>query len=758
LDGRPLVVVSNREPYEHRHSGRGIMVHRPASGLAAALDPVLQAVGGTWVAWGSGDADFEVTDHAGHLLVPPQVSAYTLRRVELPDAEVRGYYFGYANQALWPLCHMAPQHVRFEPSQWEAYVAANHRFADATLSEVSAGAIVWVHDYHLALCPRYLRHGRPDLFVMSFWHIPWPEWKVWQICPQRGALLDGLLANDLVGLQHSSDVQHFLECAERELGAKVDREESIVEYGGHSTHVQAFPISVDAAALERTARSPACERWIARLHDQFGLDGRLVAVGVDRLDYTKGIPERLRALEILWHSAPKYRERLVFIQKTAPSRTEITTYRDLQQRVEAEIARINATYGTPHWRPIIHLPQAMPQEGLAALYRMADACIVSSLADGMNLVAKEFVACQVDQQGVLVLSELAGAADELPWAISINPRDARRFATQLQRALELEPEDRRARMKHLRAYVADHDIFRWMTEHLRYARHLLASRVATHPVLESVDRIRSHVRNRSFALLLDFDGTLAPIVSSPDRARLSARTRKTLSVLASRPNTVVAVISGRSLEDIRHRVGLRELIYAGNHGLEIAWRDSLWTLPEAEAARADIAEVSRRLRVRLRRVAGVIVENKGLTASIHFRQTPPPRLEEVRVAVLEEAERAARVSVRRGKQVWELWPNVAWNKGSAAQTILKRAFGAEWASRVAVVYLGDDRTDEDAFMALPEPAVTVKVGSPSSLTAARYLARDVDDVAQFLELLARVQPRVTAKGSPSTPGAPRGPG
>ncbi len=736
LDGRPLVVVSNREPYEHRHSGRGIMVHRPASGLAAALDPVLQAVGGTWVAWGSGDADFEVADHAGHARVPPQAPAYALRRVRLPDAEVRGYYYGYANQGIWPLCHMATQHVRFEPSHWEAYVAANRRFADATLAEVSAGAIVWVHDYHLALCPRYVRQRKPDLFVMSFWHIPWPEWEVWQGCPQRGELLDGLLANDLVGFQHPLDVQHFLECAERELGAQVDREESIVEYNGYVTHVQAFPISVDAAALERTARSPACERWMARLRDQFALDGRLIAVSVDRLDYTKGIPERLHALEVLFQSAPGYRERLVVIQKTAPSRTEIKSYRDLQQRVEEEIARINAAYGTPRWRPIIHLPQAMPQEGLAALYRMADACIVSSLADGMNLVAKEFVACQVDQQGVLVLSELAGAADELPWAISINPHDAKGFAARIQRALELDPEDRRARMKHLRTYVADHDIFRWMTEHLRYARHLLASRVTSHAVLESADQIRRRIKGRPLALLLDFDGTLTPIVPSPDRAMLSGGVRETLSNLAGRPETLVAVISGRSLEDIRQRVGLPKLIYAGNHGLEIAWQDSLWTLPEAEAARAEIGEACRRLRVRLRRVAGVIVEDKGLTASIHFRLTPPPRLEEVRVAVLEEVERTPQLVVRRGKQAWELWPNVPWNKGAAAQTILGRTFGPEWVSQVAVVYLGDDRTDEDAFMALPEPAVTVKVGSPTSVTAARYLAADVDEVAQFLELLA----------------------
>lgn len=736
LGGRQLVVVSNREPYEHRRSRRGIMVHRPAGGMAAALDPVLQAVGGTWVAWGSGDADFDVADDDGRVRVPPQAPAYTLRRVRLPDEEVDGFYYGYANQALWPLCHLATQHARFRPQHWDAYQAANRRFADATLAEARDDAIVWVHDYHLALCPRYLRVRRPDLFVMSFWHIPWPAWDVFRICPQRAELLDGLLANDLVGLQHPRHVEHFLECAERDLGARVDREESTVEYDGRLVHVQPFPISVDATALEHVARSAPCERWMARLQERFGLAGRLVALGVDRLDYTKGIPERLRALELLYQRAPAYRDRLVFIQKSAPSRTQIKSYRDLQQRVEEEIARLNAAYGTEQWRPIIYLLEALPIEGMAALYRMADVCVVSSLADGMNLVAKEFVACQVDHRGVLALSELAGARDELPWAVPVNPYDAEGFADALQHALEMEPEERLVRMKHLRAYVADHDIYGWMAAHLQHAGHLLAERAVSHWLLDHADQIRSRVSGQPLALLLDFDGTLAPIVASPDQAALPDSVRETLRRLAGRREVLVAVISGRSLGDIRQRVGLPEFVYAGNHGLEIAFENSVWTLPEAESARAAVAGICRRLRDRLAGVAGVVVEDKGLTASIHFRRTPIPQIEEVRVAVLEEAARAGQLVVRQGKQVLDLWPAVTWDKGSAARTILQQVFGEDWTRRVAVVYLGDDRTDEDAFMALPEPAVTVKVGSPTYLTAARYVARDVDDVARFLELLA----------------------
>src|SRR5438034_1395295 len=579
LGGRQLIVVSNREPYEHRHSRRGIMIHRPVGGLAAALDPVMQAAGGTWVAWGSGDADFEVADEHGHVRVPPRAPAYTLRRVPLSDDEVDGFYYGYANQALWPLCHLATQHARFRQQHWEAYQAVNRRFAAATLAEVAGDAIVWVHDYHLTLCPRYLRQGRPDVFVMTFWHIPWPAWDVFRICPQRAELLDGLLGSDLVGLQHPRHVAHFLECAEQELGAQVDRDASTVEYDGRLVHVQAFPISVDAE-------------------------------------------------------------------------------------------------GTEAWRPITYMPEALPLDAMAALYRMADVCVVSSLADGMNLVAKEFIACQVDHRGVLVLSELAGARDELPWAVSINPYDAEGFAGALRQALEMEPEERRARMEHLRAYVADHDIYGWMTQHLQSAGRLLATRAASHWLLDHADQIRDRVTGRPLALLLDFDGTLAPIAPSPELAVLPDPVREPLRRLAGRRDVLVAVISGRSLDDIRRRVAVDGFVYAGNHGLEMATHGLVWTLPEAESTREAIAQICRRLRVRLERVTGVLVEDKGLTASVHYRQTPLPQVAEVRMAGLEEAARIPQLAVRPGRQVLEVWPGVAWDKGRAAGAILERAFGA----------------------------------------------------------------------------------
>lgn len=736
--GRRLVVVANREPYVHRRTARGVEIEHPSGGVVAALDPVMQASGGTWIAWGSGDADFEVTDARGRIRVPPGQDAYTLKRVNLTQAEVDGYYYGYANQALWPLCHMAMAHARFRRRSWELYQAVNRRFADAIFEEADADALVWVHDYHLALVPRYLRTRRPEQFIMHFWHIPWPAWDIFRACPQRTDILEGLVAADLMVFQHPRHVEHFLECAERELGATVNRDDGLVEYDGRVTHVEAFPVSVDFAALDAQARSPESDEWMAKLRKRHGLQGKIVALGVDRLDYTKGIPERLRALDRLFQRFPEYRGRLVFIQKSAPSRTQIKAYRDLQRQVEREVSRLNATWGKGEWRPVLHLTRPLPPVGLAALYRLADLCLVSSLQDGMNLVAKEYVACQVDRRGVLLLSELAGARDELSWALPINPYDAQGTAVTLAHAAEMSPSDRAERMDHLRAYVAEHDIYEWMREHLRAAAHLIAARASTRWIRDHAREIRGRIVGRkALAILLDFDGTLAPIVAVPEEASLPAPIRDTLHRLTGAPETVVAVVSGRALDDIRGRVAIDGVVYAGNHGLEIAGPQWTWTHPQAEESRPLVAESCARLGERLGAIPGVIIENKRLTASVHYRLTPHPYIETVRMAVYEEADRSGgALVVRQGKKVFELQPYVAWDKGRAVRWILGRALGDRWPDEAAVIYVGDDRTDEDAFLALPDPAVTVKVGANPVSTAARYAARDIREVEEFLQQLA----------------------
>jgi len=754
LGPRPLVVVSNREPYEHQRVGDDILLNHPAGGLVAALDPVLQACGGTWIAWGSGSADFEVADAAGRVRVPPGKDAYLLRRVRLSEPEVEGFYYGYANQALWPLCHMALEHARFRPRAWAFYEAANERFATAALEEAAGDAIVWIQDYHLARLPRLLRRARPELFTMHFWHIPWPAWDIFRACPQRAELLDGLLANDLMVFQHPRHVEHFMEAAERELGAVVNRDEGLVEHDGRSTHVEAFPISVDFHTLDALARSPDADGWQRRLRRRLGLgEGRVLALGVDRLDYTKGIPERLGALERFFQEAPQWRGRLVFVQKSSPSRTQIRAYRELQRRVEEMIGRINTAFGTPEWQPVVHLPRPLPPAGMAALYRLADVCVVSSLQDGMNLVAKEYVAAQVEERGVLLLSELAGAHSELSWALPINPYDRSGTAAALRDALAMPAHERRKRLRHLRAYVAEHDIYHWMEQHLASALHVLATRSETRWLRDHLGEIADRVVPRArVALALDFDGTLAPIVDVPDRAALPDRVRAGLQRLVRMPHVTVAIVSGRALGDIRERVGIEGAIYAGNHGLEIATDRWHWAHPDAEHHRPQLAEALAALRPRLEHIPGAIVEDKGLTISVHYRLTPHPLVDTVRVSVYEEAERRGLV-VRSGKRVFELRPPVRWDKGRAVRWILDRECGPEWVRRAAVIYAGDDRTDEDAFLALPEPAITIKVGAGTQPTAAAFAVRDTAEMVQFLWALVDWTAELSAGPQPSAQGA-----
>jgi alpha,alpha-trehalose-phosphate synthase [UDP-forming]/trehalose-phosphatase len=754
-----LIVVSNREPYLHRRENGAVVVERPAGGLVAALDPVMQAVSGTWIAWGAGDADFDVTDREGRIRVPPANGAYILRRVHLPPSLVRAYYYGYANQALWPLCHMAMDKARFRRAHWRAYGEANRLFAEAALAEVEGRPsperqpIVWLQDYHLATCPRHLREARPELFLMHFWHIPWPAWDIFRICPQRAELLDGLLANDLVGFQRPRHAENFLDCAARELGARVDLDEGTVEYNGRLISTGAFPISVDFAALDAVARSPECEEWMGRLRRRYGLDARKLIVGVDRLDYTKGLIERLRALELFLRTRRASRGRVVFVQKTAPSRTQIRAYRELQDAVEIQIRHINEKFGTPEWQPVIYLPRPMPPAAIAALYRLADVCVVSSLQDGMNLVAKEFIASQIDGRGVLLLSELAGAGRELSWAVAINPFDREGFARAIQRAVAMPAAARRERMQHLRAYVAEHDIYDWMMQLMETATRLLAARVSTRWLADHAEAVRRRITERPPVLLLDFDGTLAPIVSEPALAEMPERVAGELQWMLD-AGVPVAIVSGRRLDDLRNRVGLAGVIYVGNQGLEMAGPDFAWVHPEANEARPRIAAFCRRIRRRLRDLPGVLVEDKGLTAAVHYRNLARARVEDVRVAVLEEVEGlpAGALVVHQGKQHLEVRPGVVWDKGRAVLALLRRLADKEWPSRVCPIYIGDDRTDEDAFRVLRDDGVTIKVGHTPYATEAQYLAQDVDEVSRFLQLIPRWlhAPRVhPASGSAS---------
>jgi len=461
LGGAKLIVVANREPYIHRHAGGGLEWIRPAGGLTTALDPVMQACGGVWVAHGSGDADAEACDASGRVGVPPDDPNYVLRRVWLSKADEDGYYYGTANSMLWPLCHQVFVRPEFDPDNWETYRAVNETFAKAVLDEAAGGpAMVFVQDYHFALLPRLLKAARPDLVVAQFWHIPWPGPEKFLVCPWAKDLLDGMLGNDLVGFHTQGDCNCFLECVDRALECRIDRERFAVTRGGHDTTVKPFPISVDPALADDYLGTDWPER-VAGIRAQNHLGDRALLVGVDRVDYTKGIPERLRGVDRMLQKHPELKGTFHFVQVGAPSRTHIPAYRDLTAEVNALAAGINAAHGTADWQPVVFLNEHHGPEDIFALYRDAAGCVVSSLHDGMNLVAKEFVTARGDDRGVLVLSKFTGAARELPDAVLVNPFDVEETADGLFAALTMPAAEQERRMRRMRAQVDDHNIYRW---------------------------------------------------------------------------------------------------------------------------------------------------------------------------------------------------------------------------------------------------------------------------------------------------------
>ncbi len=465
LDGGRLFVVSNREPYAHQRNGKSLEVIVPPSGLVTALEPVLYACDGTWIAHGSGDADAEVVDAQDHLRVPPDDARYTLRRVWLSKEEEEGYYYGFANEGLWPLCHIAHTRPIFRAQDWQHYQDVNRKFTAAVLEEIkdTPKPVVLVQDYHFALLPRMIKEKRPDARVAIFWHIPWPNVEAFGICPWQRQLVDGLLGADLIGFHIQSHCNNFLQTVDRVVESRSDWEHFSVQRQNHRTIVRPFPISVDLTDDESVESDNHGVNYLERsaLMHSLGLEAAFMGIGVDRVDYTKGILERFQAIERFFEKYPKYQGQFTFVQIGAPSRTHIKRYHDLLAEVEAEAERINWRFQTGKWKPIVSLKRQHSHEELERYYSAADLCLVTSLHDGMNLVAKEFLAARRDERGVLILSQFTGAARELRDALLVNPYDIDQTAEAIRAALEMEPEEKQLRMHRMRRVVKEHNIYRW---------------------------------------------------------------------------------------------------------------------------------------------------------------------------------------------------------------------------------------------------------------------------------------------------------
>ncbi|QQG44232.1 MAG: trehalose-6-phosphate synthase [Candidatus Roizmanbacteria bacterium] len=461
LKNKRLIVGIQREPYMHVKTDDGIKVEKTAGGAHTLLDGILKQVNGVMVALASGDADKLVVDEKGRIKIPPKEKNYTLKRIFLSKKDYDGFYYGFANQTLWPLCHVVFIKPVFSHEWWNAYVKVNQEFTNAILDEVGAEeALVWINDYHLALVPQMLKEKNPKIRIGTFWHIPWPTYEVFRICPWRKQIIEGLLGSDFIGFHRGYHVENFIECSRRELEVIVDSEPRSVTYKNHHTKLENIPAGIDyheiKARLEN--QKPPTEKLIKK---DFGFDYEFLAIGVDRIDYTKGLIERLNIIDRFLEKYPKFKEKFVYLSIAAPSRTRIPAYKDLNKQIEEKIEEINAKYSIGGWKPIHFINKIFLREKIFSYYQLADLCMVTSLDDGMNLVAKEYVICAPAEKGALLLSKFTGAAKDLRSAFLINPYDIDGTVDALLQALTMKKEERAKRMNEMKAVVKENNIYDW---------------------------------------------------------------------------------------------------------------------------------------------------------------------------------------------------------------------------------------------------------------------------------------------------------
>jgi len=481
LGERQVLVIANREPYMHVHQGRQIQCIVPASGLVTAVEPILRACGGTWVGSGAGDADRETADEKGRLPVPPEAPVYTLRRVWLEKAEENGFYYGFSNEGLWPLCHIAHTRPTFRIEDWTQYQRVNEKFAEAALEEMAGTEepCILIQDYHFALLPRLIKEKRPDARIALFWHIPWPNPEAFGICPWARELLHGMLGADLLGFHIQFHCNNFLDTVDRMLESRIDWERFAVNRAGHRTLVKPFPISISEQRPAQESEAFSSEQLKETILRELGIQAARLGVGVDRIDYTKGIAERFRGVERFLEKYPKFQGEFTFVELGAPSRTLIKRYHDLIEELDTEAERINRRFQTRNWKPILFIKKHHSHEEINRFYRASDLCLVTSLHDGMNLVAKEYVSAREDRRGSLILSRFAGASREFRDAFLVNPYDTDQMAEAIYRAMMLTPEEQADRMSRMREILEENNIYRWAADMISELARLRPSSAAS---------------------------------------------------------------------------------------------------------------------------------------------------------------------------------------------------------------------------------------------------------------------------------------
>ncbi|GHF42972.1 alpha,alpha-trehalose-phosphate synthase [UDP-forming]/trehalose-phosphatase [Deinococcus metalli] len=693
-----VIVVSNREPYAPSVQDGRVTWTPSIGGLTSALDPVMQREGGTWIAWG------EQHPELGHADLPPAAPRYRVQRLALSGDEVQRYYHGFSNGALWPVSHYFVERAQFRADEWAAYRAVNARFAQAAIDAYRPGDLLWVHDYQLALVPGLLRAALPGARIGFFWHIPWPAQDVFRTLPWDRELLSGLLGADLIGMHTAAYARHFQDACERTLG--IETGPGTVAVDGRTVRIEARPIGIDVGAFETLAAAPETAERAGRLRDNLRT---LVLLAVDRLDYTKGIPERLDAFEAFLDAHPRARGRVSLVQIAVPSRERVEAYLQLRQQVEGRVGRINGRFSRDGWTPVHYVFRGLDREELVAHYRAADAMLVTPLRDGLNLVAKEFAASSAD--GVLLLSRFAGAAGEMPGAIEVNPYDRDGLAERLLAALRMPLEEKKARLDGLRRHLRDSDLRTWTQ---RFLHDLAGPDLLPAALLD--------LGSRPLLIMCDYDGTLAPIAPRPRDADPQPGAHEALAHLLHHPAHHTVIVTGRRSVQVYGYLPLPDLPVIGLHGME--W---LGRTPDAPQ-RGVIETLARHFPVE----PGVRVEDKRWTVAVHYRNVPADRQAHVQHH-LETLSLPPGWEMIAGKLVREYRP-AGFGKGRAVTSLIAAYPGHH------PVFIGDDDTDEEAFHAVNAAGGTaIKVGPGS--TAAPYRLDSPANVVALLTAWSRSDAR-----------------
>ncbi|HEY8259433.1 MAG TPA: bifunctional alpha,alpha-trehalose-phosphate synthase (UDP-forming)/trehalose-phosphatase [Gemmatimonadales bacterium] len=721
-----VLIVANRLPISVKVTETGVDVERSPGGLATGLQGPHEQSDGLWIGW-SGAAEELTAERQAEL--DAKLEQMRLVAVPLPTDLVNRYYQGFSNGVLWPLFHYLLEQVPLQVSDWDAYVEANERFADVVASRYQHGDLIWIHDYQLLLLPGLLRKRIPDARIGFFLHIPFPSEELFRTLPSRERILEGILGADLVGFHTPTYLRHFSTSLIDILGIAVEIDR--VPLPTREVRLGVFPMGIDAASFESLAADPAVEAEAKAIRG----DGSVrLLVGVDRLDYTKGIPRRLLAYERMLHVHPELRERVRLLQVAVPSRTGVGAYQDYRTRVDQLVGQINGAFGTPRWMPVHYIFRGLAESDLVALYRAADVMLVTPLRDGMNLVAKEFIASRNDGDGVLVLSEFAGASWELPEAVRVNPYDVEGAAEVFYRALTMPADERRARLAPLRVRVRTFDVHRWVAsflEQLEESTPIAPPRGLPAGTQAARDALTSRLAETDgLLLLLDYDGTLVPFAATPDLARPDPGLVTLLGSIAARPDTEVHVVSGRARDALDHWLGHLPVWLHAEHGFWSRAPDSREWVPAAEPGGSWREPVLAILRDITARTPGSLIETKAAAIAWHYRMSDPEigarRANELRLH-LNQVLSNQPVEIIPGHRLLEIRP-YGIHKGRIVAQV-----SSERLANTAILAIGDDRTDEDLFAALPPEAITIRVGPGP--THARFRMDGISAVRALLQSL-----------------------